>query len=484
MHIKKSKKDIFISYCRKACGIETAGRISDRLQSLGYTVFMDLPDMKVGEAFPPQIKTAIQSCKEVLLVLPPDAEDEKGNMINALESRWVKAEICNAIKYDKKIIPIQMEGYKFPREESYPEVPKEFKELPKVIEKFEKLNELDGIQWKTEYFDQCFEKLRKSLNSRPKWNVRKKIMIPMCAILSLILLLIVGKCIYNSYLPLFSLSLITDENSDNESDNQSWNIKYLVTNKGGQLSGGKVSPKQRIGFKVVSKYLGEKYKYGFFDVEFYDFYEDGYFFDDQNNTVSIFETKSDSLMEFIYLMEELLEKKDMYIEMYTIKTVFKIEYTDRFRVNHTEYFESENNYNYLYTGWGADEEEDNKDEGIIRYYEDNTLVSMQNIDDAYFACPLFSPDIPDFKSSVKRIVKDINKDRKKILPTNIDDVWEAEDFNGNAVGVLVENAGYAEEVIHDDYGFGIGIHMRHKNCEKRELEWYEKLINFVSDIWR
>ena len=142
MHIKKSKKDIFISYCRKACGIETAGRISDRLQSLGYTVFIDLPDMKVGEAFPAQLETAIQSCKEVLLVLSPDAEDEKGNMVNALESRWVKIEICNAIKCGKKIIPILMDGYKFPEKECYPEVPKEFKELPEVIEEFEKLTNL------------------------------------------------------------------------------------------------------------------------------------------------------------------------------------------------------------------------------------------------------------------------------------------------------------------------------------------------------
>ncbi len=107
------KNDIFISYRRKAGGLETAGRIRDRLKGLGYSVFMDLHNMKTGEKFPPQIKNAIENCKDFILVLPPDAEDSTGKLINALESYWVRYEICYALSLNKHIIPVQMDGYFF-----------------------------------------------------------------------------------------------------------------------------------------------------------------------------------------------------------------------------------------------------------------------------------------------------------------------------------------------------------------------------------
>lgn len=52
--------------------------------------------------------------------------------------------------------------------------------------------------------------------------------------LLLLSILIVGKCIYNAYLSMFSFSHVSGEY--NTDDNQSWNMKYLITNKGGELT--------------------------------------------------------------------------------------------------------------------------------------------------------------------------------------------------------------------------------------------------------
>ena len=84
--MKKGKKDIFISYCRKSGGLETAERIRERLISLGYTVFMDLHNIELGKEFPATIIEEIRLCKEVLLVLPTDIKDRNGNISNALEN--------------------------------------------------------------------------------------------------------------------------------------------------------------------------------------------------------------------------------------------------------------------------------------------------------------------------------------------------------------------------------------------------------------
>lgn len=482
--MKKQRKDIFISYRRKNGGLETAERIRDRLIDLGYTVFMDLHNIDLGEEFPAKIVNAIRSCKEVLLVLPPDSVDKNGNTSNALGNKWVMYEISYALNFEKNIIPILMEGYEFPEKNSYPELPEEFNEFPEITEKFRKIHEKNGIKLKIGQFDDDFKHLKKDLKSRPKWNIKKKILVPTCTILLLLSLLITGKCVYNSYLPLFSLSLTPDDNSSFESDNQSWNMNYLITNKGGQLAGGKVTPSLRIGLKIVSTYEGYNYKYGFFDIEFYDFYEDSYFFDDQNNTVSIFESKADKLVTYIDLMEEQLEKENMYINMYAVKMFFEIDYTDIFNINHRELYEAENNYNYLFTNWGTDTNQDNEEDEFVRYCSDNTLIKVWEIDDALFSVPLLNSNSSQIASDIKDDVKYIIKHQNKILKTNIADIEEAEDADGNTIDVPTEYLGKAAELIEGDNGLLIGVHIKHKRCSYQEdLKWYEQLLKKIEDIY-
>lgn len=484
MHKRQKKSDIFISYRKINGGLEVANIIRDHFKSLNYTVFMDSHSIKLGEEFPTKIKDAIKSCKEVLLILPPDAIDEYGNASNALESEWVRFEIGYALQFNKTIIPILMLGYKFPKKDSYPELPEKFKKFPEINEKFRKINLKHGIELKNEPSDNYLEKLRKNLKSRPKWNIIKKILLPICITLLCLCILITSKCIYNLYLPLFSLTLALNENSDEKNSYPSWNMNYLITNKGGQLAGGKIIPSLRIGLKVVSKYQSYDYKYGFFDTKFYDFYEDSYFFDDQNNTVLIVESKADNLVNFITLMEEQLEKNDMYIQMYAIKTFFRIEYTDRLGLNHEEFYESENNYNYLLTGWGTKENQFNKEE-LVRYCSDNALVRVKKFDEALFSHPLFNNDSSQLAWDIKVNVKYVKKHQNKILKTNIPVIMEAEDDDRNAIDVPVEYMGNSVKLIEDDTGFVIGDHCTHDECiYKEDLKWYERAKRTINNILR
>lgn len=482
--MRKGKKDIFISYCRKSGGLETAERIRDRLIFLGYTVFMDLHNIELGEEFPATIVEAIKSCKEILLILPPNIKARNGNISNALENKWVKYEICYALKYNKRIIPILMEGYVFPEEDFDSKLPEEFQESQEIIEKYKNIGKKNGIRIKNEYFEDNFKELRRSLKSHRKWKIKKRISVSTCAILLLLGILMIGKCIYNSYLPLFSLSLVSEEESDDENNNQSWNMKYFITNKGGELIGGSVIPSLQIELRVVSKHEGYDYKYGFFDIEFYDYYKGSYFFNDQNNTVSIYESKADTLVEFIYLIEEQLEKNDMYIDMYAIKQFFEIHYTDYFGLNHREFLALENNYNYIFTNWGQDESQDN-DEGLVRYCSDNALVRVKQIDDSLIAHSLSSDESAEFAWYIKDDAEYIKEHQNELLKTSVYSVIEAEDMDGNIVDETVKTLGNAVNFVKDEDEFAIGVHTKHENCNYDEdLEWYERVKNVVNDILR
>lgn len=137
---------IFISYRREG-GADLAGRISDKLKSLGYRVFYDIESMRSG-TFDTQILKAIESANDVLLVLPPKGLDRC-----VAEDDWVRQEIEHAIKCQKNIIPLLMRGFEFPAE------------LPKsiaVVPKFE------GVHVFPEYFNAVMDRILELVVSKPE----------------------------------------------------------------------------------------------------------------------------------------------------------------------------------------------------------------------------------------------------------------------------------------------------------------------------
>ena len=139
---------VFISY-RRDGGEFLAGRISDKLTDKGYEVFYDIESMRSG-FFNEQIYLAIDQCKDVLLVLPPNALDRCVD-----EEDWVRKEIVYSIRKNKNIIPVMMRNFSFPSD------------LP---EGMENLPNYEGVPVDSNYFDAMIEKIQKLLCSTPSSN--------------------------------------------------------------------------------------------------------------------------------------------------------------------------------------------------------------------------------------------------------------------------------------------------------------------------
>ncbi len=98
---------VFISY-RRFGSVDFAGRVADYLRNKNFNVFFDIEDMRCGK-FNEQIYTHIQKCEDFLLILPPNSMDRCVN-----EYDWVRLEIKEALRLKKNIIPMFLNGFKFP----------------------------------------------------------------------------------------------------------------------------------------------------------------------------------------------------------------------------------------------------------------------------------------------------------------------------------------------------------------------------------
>ena len=135
--------DIFVSY-RRDGGEALACLISERLKQREFSVFYDVESLRSGK-FNEKIFSVIDNCTDVIVVLPQNGLDRCVN-----EDDWVRKEIAYAIKAKKKIIPIMMRNFEFP------------KVLPEDIDDIRNYN---GVSANMEYFEASFEKLLGMLDS-------------------------------------------------------------------------------------------------------------------------------------------------------------------------------------------------------------------------------------------------------------------------------------------------------------------------------
>ena len=102
--------DIFISYRREG-GDVMAKYLYFLLKSEGYNVFYDFETLSSGR-FGDVLTKHIQECKDFILVLSKDIFKDKN-----YDTDWVQKEIHEALLHNKNIIPVQMNGFDFPRTE-------------------------------------------------------------------------------------------------------------------------------------------------------------------------------------------------------------------------------------------------------------------------------------------------------------------------------------------------------------------------------
>lgn len=159
-----SHYDIFISYRRSS--YETANLIATRLKVAGYSVFFDVETLRSGK-FNEQLFSVIQQCKDFLLVLPPEALDRCVN-----EDDWVRLEVMCALKHNKNIIPILLNGFQWP------------KTMPSGMEELKNYQALTASS--IEYFDLSLERLQKKyLHSKTRHPFIKAIKVLCITVLSI-----------------------------------------------------------------------------------------------------------------------------------------------------------------------------------------------------------------------------------------------------------------------------------------------------------
>jgi hypothetical protein len=115
---------IFINYRR---GIEqgTVGRLYDQLESVfgRDRIFIDVDSILAGKDFAEEISERVAECDIFLAALGrgwADVQDEHGHRRLDDPNDWVRIEIESALRQEKHIIPIMVDGAEMPRAEKLP----------------------------------------------------------------------------------------------------------------------------------------------------------------------------------------------------------------------------------------------------------------------------------------------------------------------------------------------------------------------------
>lgn len=113
--------DIFISYRRH----DTRDQVSMIAEMLGheFLVFRDSNSIHYGEEWPKEIETALSSAKVVLVIIGKNWFELGQYNKRRIDSEqdWVRKEILCALKQEKTIIPVLIDGMEMPVSEALPE---------------------------------------------------------------------------------------------------------------------------------------------------------------------------------------------------------------------------------------------------------------------------------------------------------------------------------------------------------------------------
>ena len=110
-----SSQNVFISY-KRADGMMLAKYFRVMLSGMGYSVFLDIDEMRAGY-FDDQIRQAIADCTDFVCILSPSAAAQ----LTEGGEGWVPREIACALEGGKTVIPVLVDDVRMPSPESMPE---------------------------------------------------------------------------------------------------------------------------------------------------------------------------------------------------------------------------------------------------------------------------------------------------------------------------------------------------------------------------
>jgi hypothetical protein len=105
--------DVFISYRRRG-GSSEARLIQTSLEQQGLRAFLDVEDLRLGH-FDEALLTRIAETPYFILILSPNCLARCAD-----EDDWLRQEIAQALRTNRKIVPVLMPGFTFPDPETLP----------------------------------------------------------------------------------------------------------------------------------------------------------------------------------------------------------------------------------------------------------------------------------------------------------------------------------------------------------------------------
>ena len=146
------KYDIFISYRRKG-GFETAKHLYDLLSRDGYLVSFDIDTLRNGD-FDTTLLGRIEECTDFILILNEGAFDRTLDKSFNPKNDWLRCELAHALKHNKNVIPIMLEGFTcFPDNLT--------SDISKVVRK-------NGPKYDHYYFDDFYKKMKQMFFETPE----------------------------------------------------------------------------------------------------------------------------------------------------------------------------------------------------------------------------------------------------------------------------------------------------------------------------
>jgi len=162
--------DIFISY-RRDGGEHLAARVKAALAKRGFSVFMDIEDLKSGK-FNIALYSKIEKAADFVVILTQGCLERCKN-----EDDWLRKEIKHAIRCKRNIVPVIGRGFNMPPPA----------ELPSDIAE---LSDYNGLAPAHELFEASIEKLAttllKSVPKPPQKNTVKRFALLVVALLIVI----------------------------------------------------------------------------------------------------------------------------------------------------------------------------------------------------------------------------------------------------------------------------------------------------------
>ena len=152
------KYDIFISYRRKG-GFETAKHLYDLLSRDGYYVSFDIDTLRNGD-FDTALLGRIEECTDFILILNEGAFDRTLDESFDPNNDWLRCELAHALKHNKNIIPVMLEGFT-----GFPD------NLPSDISKVVRKN---GPKYDHYYFDDFYKKMKQMFFETPEPQICDK----------------------------------------------------------------------------------------------------------------------------------------------------------------------------------------------------------------------------------------------------------------------------------------------------------------------